>query len=123
MLAVARRGRGNAELCRSKPPYQEWYRKDLGRYIGGPLLTKCNGRYLVGGRKWENETYRTALYWLEDKELVPLVELPSDGDNSYPGFIPLGPQRALLSYYSSHEKDKEGKPITAIYLVELEIEK
>ncbi len=123
VLAVARRGRGNAELCRSKPPYQEWYRKDFGRYIGGPLLTKWNGRYLVGGRKWENETYRTALYWLEDEELVPFAELPSDGDNSYPGFIALGPQRALLSYYSSHEKNEEGKSITAIYLAELEIEK
>jgi len=123
VLAVARRGRGNAELCRSKPPYQEWYRKDLGRYIGGPLLVKWNGRYLVGGRKRENETYRTALYWLADEELVPFAELPSDGDNSYPGFIALGPDKALVSYYSSHEKNEEGKSITAIYLAELEIEK
>lgn len=122
VLAVARRGRGNAELCRSRPPYRQWQRKDLGRYIGGPLLAKWNGRYLVGGRKRENGTYRTTLYWLVNDELHQFAELPSDGDNSYPGFVELGPKRALVSYYSSHERDKDGKPMTAIYLAELEIE-
>jgi hypothetical protein len=123
VLAVSRRGRGNAELCRADKPYSDWQRKDLGRYIGGPLLVKWNGKYLVGGRKWEDDTYRTALYWLKDDELVQFAELPSDGDNSYPGFIELGPNKALVSYYSSHEKDAAGESITAIYLAELEIDK
>jgi hypothetical protein len=48
--------------------------------------------------------------------------LPSDGDNSYPGFVELSPSRGWLSYYSSHEKDAAGKPITAIYLAELAME-
>ena len=47
------------------------------------------------------------------------AELPSGGDNSYPGFLELAPGRALVSYYSSHEKDASGKTITAIYLAEL----
>ena len=121
VLAVSRRGRGNAELCRSRPPYVEWQRQDLGRYIGGPLLVKWDGRYLVGGRKAENGTYTTALYWLVGSRLHQIAELPSGGDNSYPGFIRLGPDRALISYYSSHEKDRNGRPMTAIYLAELEI--
>jgi len=48
--------------------------------------------------------------------------LPSGGDNSYPGFVELAPGRALVSYYSSHERDASGKPITAIYLAELVLE-
>jgi hypothetical protein len=65
---------------------------------------------------------RTALSWLADGRLDELVELPSDGDNSYPGFVEQSPSRAWLSYYSTHEKDSTGKPITAIYLAELAIE-
>ena len=122
ITAVSRRGRGNAEVCRAAKPYQNWQRHDLGRYIGGPLLVKWNNRYLVGGRKRENETYRTALYWLEGNELHPCAELPSDGDNSYPGFIEVSPDKALLSYYSSHEKDAAGNTITGIYLAELKLE-
>ena len=35
--------------------------------------------------------------------LHEIAELPSGGDNSYPGFVPLSETRGLLSYYSSHE--------------------
>jgi len=47
--------------------------------------------------------------------------LPSDGDNSYPGFVELGPTRGLISWYSSHEQDGSGKTMTAIYLADLEV--
>jgi len=120
VLAVVR---GNpSQLCRSRPPYQQWQRKDLGRFIGGPLLARWGDRYLVGGRKTLGGKPTTALYWLLSDELREVAELPSAGDNSYPGFIELSPTRALVSYYSSHEKDQSGKPITAIYLAELAIE-
>jgi hypothetical protein len=122
IVAVARGGaRRNAELVRARSPYHEWTRTDLGRYIGGPLLKKWGARYLVGGRKFTEAGPRTALSWLVQDRLHELVELPSDGDNSYPGFVELSPNRAWLSYYSSHEKDAAGKPITAIYLAELVI--
>ena len=57
---------------------------------------------LVGGRKTiaPNRAV-TTLYWLVDDGLHEAAELPSAGDNSYPGFVELGPTRALLSYYSS----------------------
>ena len=35
----------------------------------------------------------------------------------------MAPGRALVSYYSSHERDEAGKQITAIYLAELAMEK
>jgi len=123
VVAVARRGRGIAEICRSKPPYTEWKRQDLDRYIGGPLLAKWDGRYVVGGRKNDNGTYVTSLYWLiSETELIEFATLPSAGDNSYPGLVETGPKKALISWYSSHEKDADGNTITAVYLADLVIE-
>ncbi|MDD4869037.1 MAG: hypothetical protein PHR77_00650 [Kiritimatiellae bacterium] len=123
VLAVGRRGSAPAQLLRSKPPYTNWERKDLDRYVGGPLLTKWGNRYLVGGRKTTKEGGpKTSLCWLVGDQLHEFAEFPSGGDNSYPGFVELTPDRALVSYYSSHERDEAGKGITAIYLVELVME-
>ena len=122
VLAVARGGgRRNAQICRSRPPYQKWQRKDLDRYIGGPLLAKWGERYLVGGRKTLSGKPVTSLCWLADDRLHEFAELPSGGDNSYPGFIEISPTRALVSYYSSHERDASGNTTTAIYLARLTI--
>jgi hypothetical protein len=76
-------------------------------------------RLLVGARRLPGQIPRTTLWWLEGSRLVQAAELPSDGDNSYPGIVILDRQRALISWYSSHEKDAAGKPITAIYLADL----
>jgi hypothetical protein len=76
---------------------------------------------VVGGRRNTKEGPRTSLCWLIDDELHEFAQLPSGGDNSYPGLVELAPTRALISYYSSHERDAAGKTITAIYLAELEI--
>ncbi|HPA16223.1 MAG TPA: hypothetical protein PLU30_00650 [Verrucomicrobiae bacterium] len=121
VLAVGRRGSGPAQLLRSRPPYVEWDRKDLDRYVGGPLVTKWGDRYVVGGRKSGKGGPKTSLCWLVNDQLQEFAELPSGGDNSYPGFVELSRDRALISYYSSHERDESGKTITAIYLAELEI--
>jgi hypothetical protein len=123
VLAVGRHGGDlNAQLLRSRPPYTDWERKDLGRPVGGPLLTKWGDRTVVGGRKTTKEAGpKTSLYWLANDELKEFAELPSGGDTSYPGFVELSPTRALVSYYSSHERDPSGKVITAIYLAELAV--
>lgn len=121
LLAVARSGGGrNAQLIRSAPPFTEFERSDLDRYIGGPLLKTWAGHFLVGGRKTIGAA-QTALYWLVDGDLVEFAELPSGGDNSYPGFVTLDADRALVSYYSSHERDESGAAVTAIYLAELRL--
>ena len=122
IIAVGRRGRGNAQLLRAEQPYTQWQRKDLDQYIGGPLLVRWGGRYVVGGRKTIGDRGpKTSMCWLVDDKLHEFAELPSGGDNSYPGFIEISPKRAIMSWYSSHEKDSDGKTITAIYMADLEI--
>ena len=92
MVAIGRRGSANAQLLRSRPPYAEWDRKDLDRYIGGPLIVKWGSRYVVGGRhSIPDRGPKTSLCWLVGDELHEFAELPSGGDNSYPGFVEMGP--------------------------------
>jgi hypothetical protein len=121
LVAVARgAGPRRARLCRSRPPYRRWDRRDLGRDLGGPLLARWGSRYLVGGRSTAVVGQpRTALFWLVDGQLHPAAELPSGGDTSYPGFVALGPDQGLLSYYSSHQGSGSGRPPAAIYLARL----
>jgi hypothetical protein len=122
LTAIGRCGSRPAQLLKSQPPYAQWTRKNLPAYIGGPLLARWGDRWLVGGRRSTPDGPRTALYWLVDDQLNQCAELPSGGDNSYPGFVALGPTRGIVSWYSSHEKDAEGAAITAIYMADLEIE-
>lgn len=125
LLGIGRHGGGkNAFLLRSHPPYQDWSREQLDRPIGGPLVAKWGEQVLVGGRKTTKEQGpKTSLCWLVDGALQEFAELPSAGDNSYPGFVTLAPERALVSWYSSHEKDEAGKTVTAIYLTDLTLTK
>ncbi len=120
VIGIDRYAGGHSQLVRSKPPYTEWDRNPLDRFVGGPLIVKWGGHLIVGGRKiTKDKGPKTSLCWLLGTQLKEFAELPSGGDNSYPGFIALSPTRALVSYYSSHEKDDAGRTITAIYLAEL----
>lgn len=121
LVAVSRRDQDGSQLARSAPPWETMVRSDLPVFIGGPLLARWGEKLLVGGRRHLPEGPRTALYWLEGDDLSEFALLPSDGDNSYPGFVDLGEGRGLVSWYSSHEKDASGEPITAIYLADLVI--
>ena len=121
LLGVARRGSGPAELLRSPPPYSDWQRTDLDRYIGGPLIIQWGERWVVGGRKSTPAGPKTALYWLTDGQLKQFAELPSGGDNSYPGFLAMSDTRAVVSWYSTHETNADGSSMTAIYLADLSI--
>ncbi len=120
LVGIGRRATKPAEILRAKPPYQQWERIDLDRYVGGPLITPWNDRLLVGGRKSiQPNGPRTSLYWLIGNELEEFAELPSGGDCSYPGFIALDARHAVVSWYSTHERNQEGQPITAIYMADL----
>ncbi len=122
IIAIGRRGRGNAQLLKSERPYTQWDRKELDRSVGGPLLARWGNRYVVGGRKtMGDQGPKTSLCWLVEDQLHEFAELPSAGDNSYPGFVEISPTRAIVSWYSSHERDAKGQPITAIYMADLEI--
>ena len=119
VLAIGRRGSTPAQILRSSPPWTKWDRRELDRYIGGPLLTRWGDRWVVGGRRIPGP--KTSMCWLVGDELHEFAELPSGGDTSYPGFIELSPTQAVMSWYSSHEKDKLGRQITAIYMADLKI--
>ena len=129
LRAVSRTSATHAVLSRSRPPYESWTRETLPGYLGGPLFARWGDRYIVGGRRRPASNPAatgtgpgqgiTTLMWLDESNLIPFAELPSGGDNSYPGFVELDDGRGLISWYSSHEKGADGKPITAVYLAEL----
>ena len=119
ITAVCRKTATASDLVRSRPPYETWTRQEIPEYIGGPLLVRWGDDWLVGGRRMTAGEPRTTLSWLVENRLVPFAELPSAGDNSYPGFVELDDGRGLVSWYSTHEKNAAGEPITAIYLAEL----
>jgi hypothetical protein len=122
VLAIARHRKDNAQLCRARPPWRDWTRTDLGRFIGGPLLADWGPRRLVGGRRVTVPGEpRTVLSWLAGDQLHDMVELPSGGDNSYPGFVALDDRRGFVSWYSSHEgSGGKGAPAD-IYLARLRL--
>ena len=122
VIGIARRGSDSAQIVRSSPPYAQWDREDLDRYIGGPLLVRWGERWVVGGRRNTKSGPKTSLCWLQGNKLHEFAELPSGGDNSYPGFLDLGGGKAIVSWYSSHERDQDGKIVTAIYLADLKIQ-
>ncbi|MHB8974510.1 MAG: hypothetical protein ACYC3X_01605 [Pirellulaceae bacterium] len=116
------RSHEKTQFLHSAPPYETWQRKPFDRNVGGPLIARWGHRVVVGGRKTvDDRGPKTSLYWLLGDQLQEFAELPSGGDNSYPGFVALTETRALVSWYSSHEQDATGRPITAIYLADLEI--
>ena len=79
---------------------------------------------MVGGRKTlDSSRPVTTLYWLVDDALEEIMDLPSGGDNSYPGFVELSPDRALVSYYSSHEGSGTSLAPSGIYLADLRMVK
>ena len=122
-----------AMVWRAKPPYTEWSSTPLHRFIGGPMLVRWGGRYLVGGRRFNGEQASgvvgssTSVGWLEGLgtgETPHLVDgpiLPSGGDTSYTGFVPLSDTEGLLSYYSSHEGSGTKDAPAAIYTARLRI--
>ena len=105
-----------AAIGKSSPPYTHWD-VSLGKEsIGGPnFIVLPDGRMVAGGRFFRGgygKDPRMSLGWMTTAGYSPLLELPSGGDTSYPGFAW---QDGFLwtLYYSSHE----GK--TAIYLAKL----
>lgn len=106
-----------AWLGSASPPYREWKWSNLERYIGGPnLLQLPSGNWVAAGRLIENKKPRTALMYLDTTkgQVVPILDLPSGGDCSYPGLL-WHEGRLWMSYYSSHEQR------TSIYLAQIDI--
>ena len=110
MKILVRRESGSrtAMLGTATAPYTDWQWSDTGESLGGPnMIYLPDGQLFTGGRV----KGRTGLGVIDkDGKFHLRYLLPSQGDNSYPGFL-CRDNTLFVSYYSSHE----GK--TAIYLV------
>jgi hypothetical protein len=124
MLCLHRRDGGpnpTALLGFSTPPYENWEWRDTGDYFGGPnFIQTPSGKWIAVGRRKDfgpGKKTRTVVCELDlqDIKLIPLLELPSDGDSSYPGLV-WHEGMLWISYYSSHE----GK--TSIYLAKVQVD-
>ncbi len=102
---------GSAQLGYAKPPYKQWRWIDLKYYIGGPAMLKLSdGRIIVGSRLWSKDRGPiTCLSELHldlknsNAKLEPILELPSAGDNSYPGMVEHD-GNLYIAYYSQHKE-------------------
>lgn len=109
---------GNSALLgTSKPPYQDWQWKDLGRYFGGPNFIQVpSGEWIASGRFHTDDGAKTVVCELDVNKgsLEQKLTLPSGGDTSYPGMV-WHDGKLIVSYYSSHE----GK--TSIYIATISV--
>ncbi len=98
----------------AKAPYTDWQFKESGHQIGGPnFIVLPDGSMIGGGRDYRGSPKNvTRVGMLTRDAYSPELELPSTGDNSYPGFV-WDHGQLWTSYYSSHE----GK--TSIYLARI----
>ncbi|MCU4674343.1 hypothetical protein N7931_01750 [Catenovulum sp. 2E275] len=118
-----------AQLGIAKPNYKKWQWFDLGEYLGGPALYKLkNGRIIIAARRILMP-FRLATWLFEldltNKKIIPLIELPSSGDNSYPAMLEKD-NHLFVSYYSQHRQNAQGQinhpsQPCAIYLAKLSL--
>lgn len=114
-MALVRRDADSysAQYGESRPPFTRWYWHDLQQYIGGPVwLWLDKGHALIAGRDVEKNkpVTRVWLFTRENKKMTALVNLPSAGDNSYPG-LHIQDDTLFVSYYSDHVDNE-----TRVYL-------
>lgn len=102
----------HAFLGTSVSPFTEWSWRDTGESIGGPNFLFLPDGTLFGGGRVKGKT-GLGVFDAEGK-YKNLTTLPSDGDNSYPGFC-LDGDTLWVSYYSSHENK------TSIYLTRIPV--
>lgn len=98
----------SAQLGHATWPFKQWTWHDIETYIGGPCMLQKNQTHIyVAGRIWENQKLTTRLLELDVRtmELKTVADLPSSGDNSYPGLAKLN-NTLFISYYSSHKDNK-----------------
>lgn len=113
-----------ATIAESHAPFTDWKLKPLivngwQNKFGGPAVLRLPDRRIVaGGRLYGDKITRTGvgLINLASGQMTDIIELPSKGDNSYPGLV-WHDGKLWMSYYSSHE----GK--TSIYLAKIEVTK
>jgi hypothetical protein len=105
-------GRLRTKVCWAAPPLTSWdcSRELTGVRLDGPVALFHGERLFVVARKHliePEDRKRTALYELTgdldggDLAIVEHAELPSAGDTSYAGVVPIDRDRVLVTWYSS----------------------
>lgn len=116
MLVRREKGDGMAYLGKSKAPYKEWTFLESPFFIGGPdFISVGENRFIGGGRI--NRAYTGLVSFTKDGDFKEALQLPSNSDSSYPGFV-VENDTLFMSYYSSHETEK-----TSIYFAEIPLSK
>jgi hypothetical protein len=102
---------GHEKLCFADPPYTSFScPAELPGRLDGPLTFEHGGeRYVIARAHLPAIKKRTVIYRftgnlhdLSGVGLEQIATLPSAGDTSYAGMTWLGPDRALISYYTSN---------------------
>jgi hypothetical protein len=99
-------------LCSASPPYKTLDSvRRLPMRLQGPMLKRLEGGCVVVARQWDDPGWRrlrTDVIWVGDGEAPQTIcTLPSGGDTSYADWLDMGPGRAVVSYYSSHEHEMD----------------
>ena len=111
MVALVRRATSQdhaavAWIGHAKAPYSEWAWSPASGYAGGPnFIVLPEDRMVAGGRYFadgDRSTPRTGIGEMTLTSYKATLELPSNGDSSYPGFAWFK-NRLWIVYYSSHE--------------------
>ncbi|HMR18568.1 MAG TPA: hypothetical protein PKA53_04650 [Sphingobacterium sp.] len=102
----------------SEYPYTRWDFNSLAWQLGGPnFLFMAQDKLVMGSRFNQPTQARTGIFVTDLKgNIAKTIELPSGGDNSYPGMV-IRKDKLVVVYYSSHE----GK--SAIYLTKIPLKK
>lgn len=119
LYALVRRESGDkmGVLAKSSYPYTNWKYTNLDFRLGGPnFLFLNNSRLVIGTRKYGEKVSTSLLVTNLEGKALKEIELPSGGDNSYPGML-IHDKKLWVSYYSSHE----GNP--SIYLAQIPLNK
>lgn len=101
----------------AQPPYREWTWASAGVPLGGPNFIELPDGKLIAGSRGFGATPgpHMVLFAMAPTGLAPILELPSGGDCSYPGFY-WHDDLLHVTYYSSHE----GK--AAIYYARVKVQ-
>ena len=122
LYAFTRKEGGDRTLVISKSnhPFKKWEHYATDIILHSPAALKVHNKIFVSGRyciKLNNGIlYKTGLFMLDGDKLRLIYDLPSYGDNAYPGMRLINERTLVMSYYSGHESLKP-KEVCNIYLV------
>jgi len=113
---VRRSPNSNSIIGLSRKPFIEWRWEELNEKIASPNLLLLPDKRIIAGVRYLEPSARTSISLIDpvEKKITEILQLPSGGDNGYPGMI-LQDDTLIVSYYSSHEKR------TSIYLAKIKL--